>query len=156
MIKLTKNIRISFYILIPIVLWMASGLFKNDKVIEVEEKSELFSVQTVLSSAIEYQPLIKLKATTKSEARVDVKAKTSGEVVKIGATQGKFIKKDEVLCSLGVVELNRTEVKAPFGGFVEQIVKFASVTRKPNIFSFKDMKKQCFFVTVITFSILFH
>ena len=81
MMKLTKNIRISFYILIPIVLWMASGLFKNDKVIEVEEKSELFSVQTVLSSAIEYQPLIKLKATTKSEARVDVKAKTSGEVV---------------------------------------------------------------------------
>ena len=123
MIKLTKNIRISLYILIPIVLWMASGLFKNDKVVEVEEKSELFSVQTVLSSAIEYQPLIKLKATTKSEARVDVKAKTSGEVVKIGATQGKFIKKDEVLCSLGVVELNRTEVKAPFGGFVEQIVK---------------------------------
>ena len=50
MMKLTKNIRISLYILIPIVLWMASGLFKNDKVIEVEEKSELFSVQTVLSS----------------------------------------------------------------------------------------------------------
>ena len=75
MMKLTKNIRISLYILIPIVLWMASGLFKNEKVVEVEEKSELFSVQTILSNAIEYQPLIKLKATTKSEARVDVKAK---------------------------------------------------------------------------------
>ena len=123
MIKLTKNIRISFYILIPIVLWMASGLFKIEKVMEVEEKSELFSVQTILSNAIEYQPLIKLKATTKSEARIDVKAKTSGEVVKIGATQGEFINKDEILCSLGVVELNRTEVKAPFDGFVEQIVK---------------------------------
>ena len=97
MMKLTKNIRISLYILIPIVLWMASGLFKNDKVIEVEEKSDLFSVQTVLSSAIEYQPLIKLKATTKSEARVDVKAKTSGEVVKIGATQGKFLKDGDIL-----------------------------------------------------------
>ena len=81
MMKLTKNIRISLYILIPIILWMASGLFKNEKMIENEKKSELFSVQTILSSAIEYQPLIKLKATTKSEARVDVKAKTSGEVV---------------------------------------------------------------------------
>tara|TARA_Y100000768_G_scaffold351195_1_gene301933 strand:+ start:892 stop:1770 length:879 start_codon:yes stop_codon:yes gene_type:complete len=121
--KLTKNIRISLYILVPIILWMASGLFKNDKVVEVEEKSEFFSVQTILSKAEEYQPLIKLKATTKSEARIDVKAKTSGEVVKIGAIQGKFINKDEILCSLGVVELNRTEVKAPFAGYIEQIVK---------------------------------
>ena len=61
MMKLTKNIRISLYILIPIILWMASGLFKNEKMIENEKKSELFSVQTILSSAIEYQPLIKLK-----------------------------------------------------------------------------------------------
>ena len=121
--KLTKNIRISLYILVPIILWMASGLFKNDKVVEVEEKSEFFSVQTILSKAEEYQPLIKLKATTKSEARIDVKAKTSGEVVKIGAIQGKFINKDEILCSLGVVELNRTEVKAPFAGYIEKIVK---------------------------------
>ena len=121
--KLTKNIRISLYILVPIILWMASGLFKNDKVVEVEEKSEFFSVQTILSKSEEYQPLIKLKATTKSEARIDVKAKTSGEVVKIGAIQGKFINKDEILCSLGVVELNRTEVKAPFAGYIEKIVK---------------------------------
>ena len=121
--KLTKNIRISLYILVPIILWMASGLFKNDRVVEAEEKSEFFSVQTILSKAEEYQPLIKLKATTKSEARIDVKAKTSGEVVKIGAIQGKFINKDEILCSLGVVELNRTEVKAPFAGYIEQIVK---------------------------------
>ena len=121
--KLTKNIRISLYILVPIILWMASGLFKNDRVVEAEEKSEFFSVQTILSKAEEYQPLIKLKATTKSEARIDVKAKTSGEVVKIGAIQGQFINKDEILCSLGVVELNRTEVKAPFAGYIEQIVK---------------------------------
>ena len=39
--KLTKNIRISLYILVPIILWMASGLFKNDKVVEVEEKKKL-------------------------------------------------------------------------------------------------------------------
>ena len=41
----------------------------------------------------------------------------------IGAVQGEFIEKDTVLCSLGVVELNRTEVKAPFSGFIEEIVK---------------------------------
>ena len=41
----------------------------------------------------------------------------------IGAVQGEFVEKDTVLCSLGVVELNRTEVKAPFSGFIEEIVK---------------------------------
>ena len=66
--KLTKNIRISIYILVPIILWMISGLFKNDNIEIINEDNDLFSVQTLLSSALEYQPLIKLKATTKSEA----------------------------------------------------------------------------------------
>lgn len=121
--KLTKNIRISLYILIPILLWMISGLFKNESIDEKIKTSDLFSVQTSISYAEEYQPLIKLKATSYSETKVDVKAKTSGEVVKIGSIQGKLIEKDEVLCSLGVVELNRTEVKAPFSGYIERIIK---------------------------------
>ena len=58
MMKLTKNIRISFYILIPIVLWMASGLFNSEKLMEVEEKGELFSVQTILSTAIELRETV--------------------------------------------------------------------------------------------------
>ena len=121
--KITKNIRISFYILIPILFWMLSGIFKTQKLDEPEPSNDLFTVQTVISNAVEYQPLIKLKATTMSEARIGVKAKTSGEVVNIGAVQGAYVKKDLVLCSLGVVELNRTEVKAPFSGYIENIVK---------------------------------
>ena len=121
--KITKNIRISLYILIPILLWMISGLFKEDEFQKPTEAGDLFNVKTLLSKATEYQPLIKLKASTKSEKRINVKAKTSGEVVKIGAIQGAYVKKDTVLCSLGIVELNRTEVKAPFSGFIEQIVK---------------------------------
>ena len=121
--KITKNIRLSLYILIPIIFWMLSGLFKNDRIEEQDTQNELFSVKTIISESVEYQPLIKLKATTKSEARIDVKAKTSGEVVSIGAVQGQYVNKDSVLCSLGVVELNRTEVKAPFSGYIEKIVK---------------------------------
>ena len=121
--KLTKNIRISLYILVPILLWMISGFFKEEERKKPTETGDLFNVQTILSEASEYQPLIKLKASTKSEKRINVKAKTSGEVVKIGAIQGAYVEKDTVLCSLGIVELNRTEVKAPFSGFIEQIVK---------------------------------
>ena len=120
---MTKNIRISLYILIPTIFWMLSGFFVAEKKETVEETKKLFTVGTIVSKAVEFQPLIKLKATTESEARVNVKAKTSGEVVKIGATQGQFVEKDSILCSLGVVELNRTEVKAPFSGYLEQIVK---------------------------------
>ena len=121
--KLTKNVRLSLYILVPIILWMISGFFKNDNLEIKKEISDLFNVQTYLSIAKEYQPLIKLKATSFSETKVNVKAKTSGEVVSIGAIQGDYVKKDSILCSLGVVELNRTEVKAPFSGFIEQIIK---------------------------------
>ena len=120
---MTKNIRISLYIFIPILLWMISGLFVKDAVKNEVPKNDPFTVGTRLSEAVSYQPTIKLKATSRSEARVDVRAKTSGEVVKIGSTQGNFVEKDSILCSLGVVELNRTEVKAPFSGFIEQIVK---------------------------------
>ena len=120
---MTKNIRISLFILAPIILWMISGFFVKDEEVQVFEKAELFSVGITNSQAKIFQPLIKLKATTESEARVNIKAKTSGEVVKIGAKQGEFVNKDFVLCSLGVVELNRTEVKAPFSGYLEQIVK---------------------------------
>ena len=120
---MTKNIRISLFILAPIILWMASGFFVKDKIELIEEKNELFTVGTLLSNAEMFQPLIRLKATTQSEARVNVRAKTSREVVKIGAKQGQFVEKDFILCSLGIVELNRTEVKAPFSGYLEQIVK---------------------------------
>jgi len=120
---MTKNIRISLFILAPIILWMLSGILINDDVVEVKKENKLFQVGVIKSSATLFQPLIKLKATTESEARVNVKAKTSGEVVKIGAKQGEFVERDDVLCSLGIVELNRTEVKAPFSGYLEQIVK---------------------------------
>ena len=102
---------------------MVSGIFVSEKEVIEEKSDELFKVEVLVSEAQYFQPLIKLKATSMSEARINVRAKTSGEVVKIGAKQGEFIQKDFILCSLGVVELNRTEVKSPFSGYIENIVK---------------------------------
>ena len=119
---MNKNIRISLAIFIIALLTLLSGQFEEEKKATVIKK-ELLTVATSISTAVAYQPLIKLKSTTISETRVEVKAKTSGEVVRIGSRQGDFIQKDSVLCSLGIVELNRTEVKAPFSGYIEKIVK---------------------------------
>ena len=117
---MNKNIRIASYILVVVIFWMLSAIFVEEEIIPEKEPS-LFKVAVQQSESQEYQPKIRLKSTTRSEARVEVKAKTSGEVVSIGARQGTNIKKDFVLCSLGVVELNRTEVKAPFDGYIENI-----------------------------------
>ena len=120
---MSKNLRISFYILLPLSFWMISGLFVEEKIVEEDKISSFATVAIMKSNSEFYKPGILLKATALSERRVNVRAKTSGEVVKIGARQGEFIKKDFILCSLGVVELNRTEVKSPFSGYIESVVK---------------------------------
>ena len=120
---MNHNVRISLYIAVPIIFWMLSGFFVEDKKPEVIENTSLSSIEIKKSVASYFQPSIKLKANSISERRVEVRAKTTGEVVQIGARQGDFVEQDALLCSLGVVELNRTEVKAPFSGYIESIVK---------------------------------
>ena len=120
---MSKNVRISLYILIPIIGWMISGQFIEDEVIQAKSSSELTSVITQISVSNFFSPKVVLNASATSEKRVRVIAKTSGEVMPNKVSQGQWVEKDQVLCSLGVVELNRTEVKAPFRGYVEKIVK---------------------------------
>jgi multidrug efflux pump subunit AcrA (membrane-fusion protein) len=120
---MNKNVRISLYILIPIILWMISGLFVEEKIIEIKEDSQLTKVITQEAASQFYSPVITLNASASSEKRVRVLAKTSGEVMPNNVVQGQWVEKNQVLCRLGVVELNRTEVKAPFKGYVEMIVK---------------------------------
>ena len=120
---MSKNVRISLYILIPIIGWMISGQFIEDEVIQTKSSAELTSVVTKRSVADFFSPKVILNASATSEKRVRVIAKTSGEVMPNEVSQGQWVEKDQVLCSLGVVELNRTEVKAPFRGYVEKIIK---------------------------------
>ncbi len=120
---MNQNVRISLYIAVPIIFWMLSGFFVEDKKPEIIENTSLSSIEIKKSVASYFQPSIKLKANSISERRVEVRAKTTGEVVQIGARQGDFVEQDALLCSLGIVELNRTEVKAPFSGYIESIVK---------------------------------
>lgn len=102
---------------------MISGLFVEEKIIEIKEDSQLTKVVTQEAASQFYSPVITLNASASSEKRVRVLAKTSGEVMPNNVVQGQWVEKNQVLCRLGVVELNRTEVKAPFKGYVEMIVK---------------------------------
>jgi len=120
---MSKNVRISLYILIPIILWVISGQFIEEDVKEVKKDPGDITVVTKIASSEFYAPRISLNASATSEKRVLVLAKTSGEVMPNNVVQGQWVEKDQVLCRLGVVELNRTEVKAPFKGYVEKIIK---------------------------------
>lgn len=120
---MSKNVRISLYILLPIIGWVISGQFIEEEVIEKKSSQELTSVIIEKSDAEFFSPKVTLNAAATSEKRVRVIAKTSGEVMPNNVNQGQWVKKDQVLCRLGVVELNRTEVKAPFRGYVEKIIK---------------------------------
>ena len=120
---MSKNVRISLYILIPIIGWVISGQFIAEEVIEKKSSQELTSVIIERNDAEFFSPKVILNAAATSEKRVRVIAKTSGEVMPNNVTQGQWVQKDQVLCRLGVVELNRTEVKAPFRGYVEKIIK---------------------------------
>jgi len=120
---MNKNVRISLYILIPIIGWMISGQFIREEAAEIKQESQLTKVVIKETASEFYSPIITLNASASSEKRVKVLAKTSGEVMPNNVVQGQWVQKDQVLCRLGVVELNRTEVKAPFRGYVEMIVK---------------------------------
>jgi len=120
---MSKNVRISLYILIPIIAWLISGQFIEEEIIQKKSTKDLTSVIIEKSEAEFFSPKISLNAAATSEKRVRVIAKTSGEVMPNNVTQGQWVEKDQVLCRLGVVELNRTEVKAPFRGYVEKIIK---------------------------------
>jgi biotin carboxyl carrier protein len=119
----SKNVRLSIYILIPLIVWMISGVFISEDTSKESKPKTLSSVVIEQSLPDVINPKIYLNTYAISEKRVQVRAKTSGEVVATGAKQGEWVQKDALLCKLGIIELNRTEVKAPFDGYIEDIVK---------------------------------
>ena len=120
---MSKNVRISLYILIPIIAWMISGQFVEEQEVLKKSSKELTSVIVTNSKTEFFSPKVILNSSATSEKRVQVIAKTSGEVMPNDIFQGQLVEKDQVLCRLGVVELNRTEVKAPFRGYLEKVIK---------------------------------
>lgn len=120
---MSKNVRLSIYILIPLIVWMISGVFISKDATKESKPKTLSSVVIEQSLPDVINPKIYLNTYAISEKRVQVRAKTSGEVVATGAKQGEWVQKDALLCKLGIIELNRTEVKAPFDGYIEDIVK---------------------------------
>ena len=106
---MNQNVRISLYIVIPIIFWMLSGIFVEEKGPALVEDNNAASIEIRTSTPSMFSPSIKLKATSNSERRVAVKAKTTGEVVEIGAKEGDFVKR--ILFFVNWALLNLIELK---------------------------------------------
>ena len=55
---MSKNVRISLYILIPIIVWMISGQFVDDSAPQIKENNSLTSVVIKKSTAAFFAPKI--------------------------------------------------------------------------------------------------
>ena len=99
---MSKNVRLSIYILIPLIVWMISGVFISEDITKESKPKTLSSVVIEQSLPDVINPKIYLNTYAISEKRVQVRAKTSGEVVATGAKQGEWVQKDALLCKLGI------------------------------------------------------
>ena len=94
---MSKNVRISLYILIPIIGWVISGQFIEEEVIEKKYSQELTSVIIEKSDAEFFSTKVTINAAATYEKRVRVIAKNSGEVMRNNVNKGQWVKKEKVL-----------------------------------------------------------
>ena len=80
---MSKNVRLSIYILIPLIVWMISGVFISEDATKESKPKTLSSVVIEQSLPDVINPKIYLNTYAISEKRVQVRAKTSGEVVHV-------------------------------------------------------------------------
>ena len=106
---MSKNVRISLYILIPIIIWMISGQFVDDSAPEIKERNGLTSVIIAESSAAFFAPKITLNASATSEKRVRVMAK-----LPVKSCRTIFLKVSgsiKIRCYANLVSWNSIELK---------------------------------------------
>ena len=80
---MNQNVRISLYIVIPIIFWMLSGIFVEEKEPTLVEDNNAASIEIRTSTPMMFSPSIKLKATSNSERRVAVKQKQLEKLLRL-------------------------------------------------------------------------
>ena len=68
---MNQNVRISLYIIVPIIFWMLSGIFVDEKEVDIDDQNLSTSIEVKESIPQFYSPTVKLKATSSSERRVE-------------------------------------------------------------------------------------
>ena len=104
--SLNKPYIISLIILLTVITWMLSGMFKSDYTNTFEDSKFIQEKEiTVLSKQIKstYKTqYIKLNGKTESEHEVDVSSEINAKVIDILVKKGDIVKKDDVLCQLAI------------------------------------------------------
>ena len=106
------------------VIWLISGLFKDDGLTKkVNDQIDTMSAVTVLSSSsIMKSKIIKASGYTEADKSVKVRAEISGRVIDTPFRQGDYVKKGDLLCQLYIAGREAyPKIQAPFDGFLEAV-----------------------------------
>ena len=98
------NYRKSIMILIITCLWLASGVLRSDTPEAVSETKEVkrVTVKARELQALEYAPVVQVRARTEATRAVELKAEVSGRVLSLPVSEGDVVKQGDTICELAV------------------------------------------------------
>ncbi|WP_339672246.1 efflux RND transporter periplasmic adaptor subunit [Dasania marina] len=104
-IKENKNYHSAAIILVLLLLWMASGLFKDEDKASASKQPAVkanYSVRAKQISAQAYTPQLRIAAQTEANRSVNMRAEVSGQVIALPAAKGSRVASGDVICQLAV------------------------------------------------------
>jgi multidrug efflux system membrane fusion protein len=100
-----RNYRIALLILLIFMVWQASGLLSSEAEKEAATEEPVRSISAVKAryvDAQDYVPVIKVRARTEADRRVELRAETAGRLVSSPVAEGQLVKKGDLLCELAM------------------------------------------------------
>ncbi|MCR8921410.1 efflux RND transporter periplasmic adaptor subunit [Dasania sp. GY-MA-18] len=104
-IKENKNYHSAAIILVLLLLWMASGLFKDKAKAASHEQASAkapYSVRAQQISAQAYTPLLRIAAQTEANRSVNVRAEVSGQITALPISKGSIVNAGDIICQLAI------------------------------------------------------
>ena len=98
-----RNYRIALLILLIFLVWLGSGQLPSAASKQADDAEPVRSITAVKAryvDAQDYAPVIKVRARTEAERRVELRAETAGRLVATPVAEGQLVKKGDLLCEL--------------------------------------------------------
>ena len=101
-----KNYRASAILLLLCLLWLGSGIFAAEEGAESQisesERETKVLVKARYIDALEYRPLISVRARTEANRSLELSAEISGKVIALPIAEGSLVEAGDVICELGL------------------------------------------------------
>lgn len=99
-----SNYKKSLMILLLTGLWLASGVLKSDSAEPLRDTKEAsrITVKAREIKAMDYVPVVQVRARTEATRAVELKAEVSGRVTALPVAEGDAVKQGDTICELAL------------------------------------------------------